>query len=51
MVMVVSLFGLLLGIIGVFLYRKRKKVLGSLLVFIGAALLITGIVAILNFHP
>jgi len=51
MVMVVSLFGLLLGIVGAFLYRRQKKLLGSLLVFIGAALLITGVVAILNFHP
>ena len=51
MVMVASLFGLLLGIVGVFLFRSRKKVIGSFLILIGAALLLTGIVAILNFHP
>ena len=51
MVMVASLFGLLLEIAGVFLYRRRKKVLVSLLILIGTALLITGVVAILNFHP
>jgi len=51
MVMVVSLFGLLLGIVGVFLCRRQMKVIGSFLILIGAALLIMGIVAILNFHP
>jgi hypothetical protein len=51
MVMVISLFGLLLGISGVFLWRRRKKVTGSLLILVGAVLLITGVVAILNFHP
>ena len=51
MVMVLSLFGLLLGIIGVFLCRKGKKIIGSFLIFIGAAFLIMGIVAILSFHP
>jgi hypothetical protein len=51
MVMVISLFGLLLGIAGVFLCRRRKKVIGSLLILVGAVLLIIGVVAILNFHP
>jgi hypothetical protein len=51
MVMVVSLFGIPLGIFGVILYRRRKKVLGSFLILIGGALLIMGVVAILNFHP
>jgi hypothetical protein len=50
MVMVISLFGLLLGIAGVSLWRRRKKVIGSLLILVGAVLLIIGVVAILNFH-
>ena len=55
MLIVVPLLGLLLGIVGVFLYRRKKKVAGGLLVVIGATFAILGIViaivAILNFHP
>jgi hypothetical protein len=53
--MVLPLLAVLLGIVGVFLYRRKKKVAGGLLVVIGATVAILGIViaiiAILNFHP
>ena len=51
MVVIVSLFGLLLVIAGVFLCRRRRKVVGRFLILIGTAFLIMGVVAILNFHP
>jgi hypothetical protein len=43
MVMVASLFGLVLVIGGIFLCRRRRKVIGSFLILIGGALLIMGI--------
>jgi len=50
MVMIWTLFGLVLATLGVFLYRKQKKIVGGLLVFVGGSLIILGVVALLSFH-
>ena len=51
MVMIWTLFGFLLAIPGIVLYRKGRKVIGGLLVLIGGALVLLGVVALLSFHP
>jgi purine-cytosine permease-like protein len=49
--MVFSLLGVLLALFGVFLYRRRMKFLGGFLILLGGAMFISGIVAIVSFHP
>ena len=51
MVMLGSLFGLLLFILGVFTYRRGQKTVGSILIFIGGLLVVLGVIALLSFHP
>ena len=51
MTIVLSVIGIVLAIIGVSLFRKQKKALGSVLVIVGVALLILGFIAISSFHP
>jgi hypothetical protein len=51
MVMLGFLFGLVLFILGVFTFRKGQKTAGSILILIGGALVILGVIALLSFHP
>ena len=51
MVIVQILLGLILLLVGIFMYRKNKKLLGGLMIFIGGSLIVLGVVAILSFHP
>jgi hypothetical protein len=51
MVMLGSLFGLVLFIVGVFTYRRVRKTVGGILIFIGWLLVVLGVIALLSFHP
>jgi hypothetical protein len=51
MVMLGSLFGLVLFILGVFTYRRGQKTVGCILIVIGGLLVVLGIIALWSFHP
>ena len=51
MIMIIGLLGGLLAFFGVFLYRKRRKKIGTLLAIAGTALVILSAIALLSFHP
>jgi hypothetical protein len=51
MVMLGSLFGLVLSILGIFIYRRGQKAVGGILIVIGGALVVLGVIAVLSFHP
>jgi hypothetical protein len=51
MVMLGSLFGLVLFILGVFTYRRGQKAVGGILILIGGSLVVLGVIALLSFHP
>jgi len=51
MVMLGSLFGLVLFILGVFTYRRGHKTVGGIFIFIGGLLVVLGVIALLSFHP
>jgi hypothetical protein len=51
MVVLGSLFGVVLFILGVFTYRRGQKTVGVILIFIGGLLVVLGIIALLSFHP
>ena len=51
MVIIQILLGLILLVVGIFMFRKNKKLLGGLMIFIGGCLIVLGVVAILSVHP
>ena len=51
MVMLGFLFGLVLFILGVFTFRKGRKTAGGILILIGGALVLLGVIALLRLHP
>jgi hypothetical protein len=50
MIMLFSLFGLVLFILGVFTYGRGQKTVGSTLIFVGGLLVVIGVIALLSFH-
>lgn len=51
MVMLLTLVGLVLSILGIFIYRRGDKVVGGILIFIGGSVVVLGVIAVLSFHP
>jgi hypothetical protein len=51
MLMIVGISGVLLALLGVSLYRKRRKLLGTLLAVVGASLAVLAVVGVTSLHP
>ena len=51
MVMIWSLIGALLAAVGIILFRRQRKLVGTLFIIIGGSLVILGVIALLSFHP
>jgi hypothetical protein len=51
MVIIWTLFGAVLAITGVTLFRCKQRIAGGVLAVIGGLLVILGIIAWMSFHP
>ena len=51
MALILILFGLVVAIVGLVLFVKRRKTAGLLLFLTGSVFVVMGVVALLSFHP
>jgi hypothetical protein len=51
MLTIVAISGCLLALVGVSLYRNRRKVLGAIFAVAGAILALLSVIGVTTFHP
>jgi DNA phosphorothioation-dependent restriction protein DptG len=51
MVLLLIVLGIVLVIVGLSLFLKRRKIVGAVLFLAGATLVVLGTIALLSFHP